>query len=443
MNNENQMILDNYPPQDKGMYQVLGWMPKSEFAALLQSIQQQQQVQVPIIQDCDGNILDGHHRQLAHSILKIKEPLKVQTVGQMTENEKRRFVLSVNLVRRQISRQERRRIIGNELRSDPEMSNTQLAEICGTTKKTVRSVRDELVAKGEIPRMERTRRRNGGTYPLPHILTQNKRTTGRAQEAMKQLGDDVPRKSMTVRDAEGLVRRKQREQRINSSVPNQCLKGVKLFHSDFRDLNMTDQSVRLVITDPPYAKSALPLWEDLGKFAARILAPGGVLVSYSGISHLPQIMSALAKHLEYVWTISLLIDTGKTYIRHIGGRGGWRPIVVFAKEAYQGRQGFTDIRWAHKKEKDFHDWQQPLDVSRDLVEIFTDPGEMVCDPFSGSFTNGIAAYELGRRFIGCDIEEQNVRIGQHRLAEVIKDAKEGKAIAGEIKPAASQDIKTA
>ena len=68
---------------------------------------------------------------------------------------------------------------------------------------------------------------------------------------------------------------------------------------------------------------------------------------------------------------------------------------------------------------------------------------MVCDPFGGSFTNGIAAYELGRRFIGCDIEEQNVRIGKQRLAEAIKDSKAVNSVAGRIEATAELDSKSA
>tara|TARA_R110002167_G_scaffold77944_8_gene216080 strand:- start:6600 stop:6827 length:228 start_codon:yes stop_codon:yes gene_type:complete len=45
-------------------------------------------------------------------------------------------------------------------------------------------------------------------------------------------------------------------------------------------------------------------------------------------------------------------------------------------------------------------------------------------------TNGITVHELGSRFIGCDIEEQNVRLGKLRLADAIKDAKDDRAVAG-------------
>ena len=40
---------------------------------------------------------------------------------------------------------------------------------------------------------------------------------------------------------------------------------------------------------------------------------------------------------------------------------------------------------------------------------------MVLDPFAGTFTAGFVAKELGRRFVGVEIEEEYVKIGLRRL----------------------------
>lgn len=47
-----------------------------------------------------------------------------------------------------------------------------------------------------------------------------------------------------------------------------------------------------------------------------------------------------------------------------------------------------------------HTTQKPLALMEALVRDFTDPGELVCDPFAGSGTTGVACKRLGRRFIG-------------------------------------------
>ena len=53
---------------------------------------------------------------------------------------------------------------------------------------------------------------------------------------------------------------------------------VKILLGDFRDrLNaLSDGSVDLILTDPPYPKDDLPLYSDLAKHAARLLGPRGL-----------------------------------------------------------------------------------------------------------------------------------------------------------------------
>lgn len=47
-----------------------------------------------------------------------------------------------------------------------------------------------------------------------------------------------------------------------------------------------------------------------------------------------------------------------------------------------------------------HPTQKPLLLMERLLLDFTDPGELVCDPFAGSGTTAVACKRLGRRFIG-------------------------------------------
>lgn len=50
-----------------------------------------------------------------------------------------------------------------------------------------------------------------------------------------------------------------------------------------------------------------------------------------------------------------------------------------------------------------------------LVADFTDPGDLVCDPFAGSGTTGIACKMLGRRFIGWEMNAEYHAIATRRL----------------------------
>ena len=73
------------------------------------------------------------------------------------------------------------------------------------------------------------------------------------------------------------------------------------------------------------------------------------------------------------------------------------------------------------KQGSFHPTEKPLDVVRHLVSSLTKPGETVLDPFCGSGTTGIACRELGRRFIGFDIDSRYVDTSRQRINSCLED----------------------
>lgn len=72
---------------------------------------------------------------------------------------------------------------------------------------------------------------------------------------------------------------------------------------------------------------------------------------------------------------------------------------------------------ASQREKRFgkHPTQKPVALIARCLRASTNPGDLVLDPFAGSASTGVAALGLGRRFVGIEIEEQFVEIGQQRL----------------------------
>ena len=52
-----------------------------------------------------------------------------------------------------------------------------------------------------------------------------------------------------------------------------------------------------------------------------------------------------------------------------------------------------------------------------LVEAFSQPGDIVLDPFVGSGTTAVAAKKRGRRYIGIDIEPVYAQQAQERVRE--------------------------
>lgn len=87
--------------------------------------------------------------------------------------------------------------------------------------------------------------------------------------------------------------------------------------------------------------------------------------------------------------------------------GGGHPAIWFYP-IVDGRKG-----------KRIHTTEKPLGLMKELVQDFTNPGEVVLDCFAGSGTTGAACIQLGRRFIGIEKNAAYARAAKKRLkAEV-------------------------
>ncbi len=85
--------------------------------------------------------------------------------------------------------------------------------------------------------------------------------------------------------------------------------------------------------------------------------------------------------------------------------GGRRNVFRF--EVNSGQNG----RPQHKP----HPTTKPLPLMRELVSLFTDPGELVLDPFAGSGSTGVACGMLGRHFVGWELDQTYFEIAKRRL----------------------------
>lgn len=93
-------------------------------------------------------------------------------------------------------------------------------------------------------------------------------------------------------------------------------------------------------------------------------------------------------------------DIGEShYVSHDGGPRLMRS-VMFARSCH-GRA--------------VHPTQKPLDVLKPLIEYSCPPGGTVLDPFMGSGSTGVAALQLGRRFIGIELDPEYVALARERL----------------------------
>jgi len=110
--------------------------------------------------------------------------------------------------------------------------------------------------------------------------------------------------------------------------------------------------------------------------------------------------------------IAIMHRPGKKRWNGGGSRGLWLNSVVQSRAEFE------------------HPTPKPVDLMLKLVEQFTDPGDLVLDPFCGSGTTGVACIRLGRRFIGIEKDAKYAAVAQGRLeAEAqglnLRDARAG------------------
>lgn len=64
-----------------------------------------------------------------------------------------------------------------------------------------------------------------------------------------------------------------------------------------------------------------------------------------------------------------------------------------------------------------YDTQKPKSILERIIKASSNPGDLVADFYCGSGTTLVVAKELGRRYIGCNINEKAVQLTRKRLAE--------------------------
>lgn len=185
---------------------------------------------------------------------------------------------------------------------------------------------------------------------------------------------------------------------------------IQIIIKDLRLLTAEDiasESVDCIITDPPYPKDFIDLFDDLGSLAARVLKPGGSLVVMTGQLYLPRYIELLSKYLTYHWILAYTTPGGQAVqVWNQEVNTFWKPLLWFVKDQ-------RDSRWVsdvvntpvNANDKQHHHWGQSVEGMQAIVEKFTNPGDCILDPFLGGGTTGLVCKATKRKFIGVEIDE--------------------------------------
>lgn len=248
----------------------------------------------------------------------------------------------------------------------------------------------------------------------------------------------------------------------------------KLYHANCLDIlaNFPENSVNMIFADPPYNLSNdgfslhagrrvsvnKGMWDKSKGFkddydfhykwlaaSKRVLKPEGTLWvsgTYHSIYQCGHALQALDYHLlnEISWfkpngspNLSCRFftashetviwarkdkNTKHIFNYHLMKDGEWSE--DFIKKPKTQMRSVWAIYPPKKPEKIFgkHPTQKPLELLRRIILASTKPGMLVLDPFTGSSTTGIAAYPLGRSFIGIDTELKYLEVSKKRFEQI-------------------------
>jgi site-specific DNA-methyltransferase (adenine-specific) len=222
-----------------------------------------------------------------------------------------------------------------------------------------------------------------------------------------------------------------------------------LYLADCRVVLPTLQPVSHIITDPPYEEEA----HTKGRRLLGKQKNGTRTVEYGALNFDP-ITAELrrsfcheAKRLSPGWILAFcqaeaiaewrasLVEAGCKWKRAMiwlkpdgapqftGDRPGMGYESISAAWGGAGRSSwngggrhgiFTHPQRENNNPKE-HMTQKPVGLMCELISLFTNPGDIVLDPFMGSGTTGVACMKLERQFIGVEIDEQSFETACERM----------------------------
>ena len=238
-----------------------------------------------------------------------------------------------------------------------------------------------------------------------------------------------------------------------------------IINGDSRNLPLPDNCVHLVVTSPPYNASKaydddltltdyLNLLHDVFRECYRVLTPGGrMVVNVANLGRKPYI--PLSSHVNLIMHEIGFMHRGEVIWDKSASAGSscaWGSfqsasnpclrdiheyMLMFSKGDYKlprtknersegridtiSKDDFikqTKSIWSFSTEsarRVNHPAPFPVELPNRCIEMFTFLGDVVLDPFLGSGTTAVAAKQLGRIYVGCDISEEYCSISERRL----------------------------
>jgi site-specific DNA-methyltransferase (adenine-specific) len=213
----------------------------------------------------------------------------------------------------------------------------------------------------------------------------------------------------------------------NKCINIDCIEGFKKIHDDTFDL---------VLTDPPYGVRSQEEWDNKENFLKNIdlwlqeclRVSKSTVIWFCANKMLPYIL----KNKEELFH-RLLIWNKPVGSQFAGAQNNniWysmEPILVFSKnleltksKGKKAKYGYSVLQQRTiPKSKFNHPTTKAEPLMRELIMHYSDEGDFILDPFSGSGSTLVSAKQLNRDFLGFELDKEycntiNNRISQETL----------------------------
>lgn len=226
---------------------------------------------------------------------------------------------------------------------------------------------------------------------------------------------------------------------------------IRIYNQDCLEMmkDIPNGSIDLIVTDPPYLISAtngggtINNIKKLNK-SLQDLTNADITNGYDIVRFGKEFVRVMKEINIYVWCNKVQIqDYFNFYVNKLGCKYDiicWHKtnalptysnkylsdteyLLYFRKG--KGKcfpQSYEDAKTYYiapinlkDKRKYKHPTIKPLEITERIIRNSSREGQVVFDPFMGSGTTGVAAIQNGRRFIGCEINQEYFEIAKRRI----------------------------
>lgn len=190
-----------------------------------------------------------------------------------------------------------------------------------------------------------------------------------------------------------------------------------------------DESVDLVFTDPPYGlgkeeipgDESLEIFRKIAKESYRVLKKDAFFITFSSTKLLPEMFKD--NPFSYFWQFILYYPHSRVHSPI--GLAKYTACLVFKKGNPKVLSTYFDVITSKPDPEERavnHPALKQKHFIRALLAMFSKEGDLILDPFIGSGSTAIACLQLGRKFIGFEIDKNYYEMAQKRLAKFLKNS---------------------